>query len=109
MRNLLFAGLGSRDESVAHDVVTYLGRAEVIAKAVSPRNRERKEHCHAHDTRRHAQNRGDPSSPGFQKIAHFTLNIAAVPRSHKNGRQQDQKHQPVRAFYLLAPAAPIGG
>lgn len=38
------AGLRSRDESVTHDVLAYFGGAEVLAKAMNPCNRKRKQH-----------------------------------------------------------------
>jgi hypothetical protein len=45
MRHFLRAAcFRSRDESVTHDILAYLGRAEVLTKAVSVHNRKRKEH-----------------------------------------------------------------
>src|SRR5208337_5169374 len=47
-RNLLYApGLRSRDESVAYDILAYLGGAKVLAKVMSIRNGEGRQHCHA--------------------------------------------------------------
>ena len=47
-RNLLHApGLRPRDESVAYDILAYLGGAKVLAKVMSIRNGEGKQHCHA--------------------------------------------------------------
>jgi len=38
------AGLRSRDEGMTHYILPYLGGAEVLTKAVSPANREGKQH-----------------------------------------------------------------
>ena len=47
-RNLFHApGLRPRDESVAYDILAYLSGSKVLAKMMSVRNGEGKEHCHA--------------------------------------------------------------
>ena len=48
MRDLLFAtGLRARDESVPYDILAYLGGSKVLAKVMSIRNGEGKQHRHA--------------------------------------------------------------
>ena len=48
MRDLLYApGLRSRDESVPYDILAYLGGSKVLAKVMSIRNGEGKQHRHA--------------------------------------------------------------
>ena len=67
VRNLLDARrFGSRNESMANDILAYLGSAEMLAKVDCPGSGEGKKHRHAQDTRDRAQKGGDRPSAGFQ-------------------------------------------
>ena len=108
VRDLLFATrLGSRDESVAHDILSYLGRAEVLPKLKRSRTRKGEQHRHAHDAGCRSQRPGEREPAQYQEISqHFTFKNSCRPSMSQERLGDGRKRGPVRASRMLAPAVP---
>ena len=110
MRQLLYAtGLRSRDEGVTHDVLAYLGGAEVLAETVSPGGGERKEHRDADDACGDAQKRREGAGPDVRRFRSTSFSrIAPVIQLTRNGYSLCGR-EPARAFWYARAGVQVAG